>query len=69
MSNRRLIGARAVTRGMKLLRAKGLVLVMALSLTGAAACLMPAAAENANAGSIKPAQSYKMPPSESSAWP
>ena len=69
MSNRRLIGARAVTRGIKLLRAKGLVLAVALCLIGAVACLMPAAAENANADSVKPTQSYKMPPSESSAWP
>ena len=45
MSNRRLIGARAVTRGIKLLRAKGLVLAVALCLIGAVACLMPAAAE------------------------
>src|SRR5215469_14382853 len=51
------------------LRAKGLVLTVALCLIGGAACFMPAAAENANAGSVKPTQSYKLSPSESSAWP
>jgi putative iron-regulated protein len=50
-------------------RAKGLVLTVVLCLIGGAACLMPAAAENANAGSVKPTQSYKLSPSESSAWP
>jgi len=69
MWKRELIGARVVARSMKLLRARALVLSVAACLIGGAACLMPAAAENANADSTKPTQSYKMSPSESSAWP
>jgi putative iron-regulated protein len=69
MRKRRLIEVRAVAKGMKPLRATALVFGVALCLTGAAGCLMPAVAESANADNFKPTQSYKMSPSESSAWP
>lgn len=49
--------------------ARGMLLVAALCLVGGAACLVPAAAENARAGGLKPPASYKMEPDDSSAWP